>query len=102
MSYPNPNRGFLFAFLLVCADGNETITELSRIGYQTTHGTENDEVHDLKISRRAKAVYGGANDLKHPHPARNGSGSSLVKTNSFLFVVLRHVAVWLLICALLL
>lgn len=102
MSYLNPNRVFLFAFLLICADGHEAITELSRTGYQRTHGTENDEVHDLRILGRAKAIYGGSNDIRR-HPAKNGSGSSsLVKTNSFPLVVLRHVAVWLLICALLL
>ncbi|KAF3452939.1 hypothetical protein FNV43_RR03372 [Rhamnella rubrinervis] len=82
-------------------NGHGTITDSSRIGYRATHGTENDEFHGVKILGKAKGVYGGANDLRRPHPARNGSGSSLVKTNSFLSVVLRLVAVLLLICALL-
>lgn len=101
MKYLEPSQDFLFALLLDYADEHETIDESSRTDHQRTYGTESDEDDDhSKISRKAKAVYGGANDLKRSHPAKNGSGSSLIRTNSFLSV-LRHIAVGLpVICAL--
>ncbi|KAH7546159.1 hypothetical protein FEM48_Zijuj01G0170900 [Ziziphus jujuba var. spinosa] len=81
-------------------NGYETIGESSSIDYQGAYETENNEVHPSRISRRAKAIYGGANDLKRPRKAKNGSSSFLLKSNPFI-AVLRHVAAGLLVSVLL-
>lgn len=79
----------------MCADGYETVSESSRINYLSAYETENNEFHASRVSRRAKAIYGSANDLKRPHSTKGGSSSLLLKSNSF-FAVLSHVAAGLL------
>ncbi|KAG6676400.1 hypothetical protein I3842_15G148900 [Carya illinoinensis] len=51
----------------------------------------------LRVSQKAKAVYGGANDLKHPRNSHSGANSILVRPCLGFSVLLRHVVLGLLL-----
>ena len=59
------------------------------------------EVQHLRISLRAKPVFGSASYLRRPRPTKGAASSLLAKPLTFfLSAVLRHVAVGLIIFAL--
>ncbi|KAF5469434.1 hypothetical protein F2P56_013509 [Juglans regia] len=51
----------------------------------------------LRVSQKAKAIYGGANDLKHPRNSRSGANSIFVRPCLGFSVLLRHVVLGLLL-----
>ncbi|XP_040997030.1 uncharacterized protein LOC121243038 [Juglans microcarpa x Juglans regia] len=51
----------------------------------------------LRVSQKAKAIYGGANDLKHHRNSHSGTNSILVRPCLGFSVLLRHVVLGLLL-----
>ncbi|XP_062159685.1 uncharacterized protein LOC133867029 [Alnus glutinosa] len=68
-----------------------SVNKPNREGDQRTHGADQ-AAHHLRVFRKAKVVYGGANNVKPPNTRRrSGASSLLIKPSSGFSVVLRHV-----------
>ncbi|XP_009358424.2 uncharacterized protein LOC103949053 [Pyrus x bretschneideri] len=77
-------------------DVYDMMNKSSRKDHQRMH-----EVQHLRISLRAKPVYGSGVYLRRPRPTKGAASSLLAKPPTFfLSAVLRHVAVGLIIFAL--
>lgn len=73
----------------------ERFVNPNRVGEHRRYGADQ-EAHPSEISRKGKSVYGGANDIKRPHTARDGANSSLIKPSSGFLMLLGHVVLPLL------
>ncbi|XP_061990090.1 uncharacterized protein LOC133708631 [Rosa rugosa] len=74
-------------------DVYDIMTKSSGKGHQRTYGKMH-VVHHLKVSKKAKGIYGGASDLKRPKSSHSAASAFLGKPpNLFFSAVVRHVTI---------
>lgn len=62
----------------------DIMTKASGKGHRRTYGKVH-VVHHLKVSQKAKAIYGGASDLKRPRTSHSAASAWLVKPPTLFF-----------------
>ncbi|XP_008243015.1 PREDICTED: uncharacterized protein LOC103341287 [Prunus mume] len=66
-------------------DIHEMTTRSSRKSHERPYGRMH-QVHHLRTSQKARAIYGGASDLKRPRTNHNAASSIPVKSTLALFL----------------
>lgn len=71
----------------------DIMTRASGKGHRRTYGKMH-VVHHLKVSQKAKAIYGGASDLKRPRTSHSAASAWQVKPPTLFFSAMFIVALF--------